>query len=115
MALHYNLDKVYELSDNDANFAHQIVHLFINEVPKEVKTIKNALKDKDYNAVYNSAHKIKPSLDLLGMDLSYDETILIMNWAKNNGKKKEIKEVLKSLKNRLELAIKEIKKDYHLA
>lgn len=58
--------------------------------------------------------KIKPSLDLLGMDLAYEENLQVMTWAKSEGKKKEIKEVYKSLKERVDLAIKELKKDFKI-
>ena len=69
MALQYNLAKVYEISENDIEFAMQIVTLFFDEVPTEIKFIKVAIEEKDYNKAYASCHKIKPTLDLLGMDL----------------------------------------------
>lgn len=114
MALQYNLSKVYEISENDIDFAYQIVNLFLEEVPAEIKSIKVGIEEKDYSRVYTSAHKIKPSLDLLGMDLAYDENIEIMSWSKAEGKRKEIKETFKSLKERVDLATKEIKKDFKL-
>jgi HPt (histidine-containing phosphotransfer) domain-containing protein len=90
MALQYNLAKVYEISENDIEFALQIANLFLQEVPDELKSIKEGIDEKDYTKVYSAAHKIKPSLDLLGMDLAYDENLQIMKWSKSNGKKKEI-------------------------
>lgn len=114
MALQYNLAKVYEISENDIEFALQIVTLFLEEVPAEIKSIKTAIEEKDYTRTYASCHKIKPTLDLLGMDLAYEENIQIMTWAKAEGIRKEIKEVFKSLKARIELAVKEIKKDFKL-
>lgn len=114
MALQYNLAKVYEISENDFEFALQIVTLFLEEVPVEILAIKIAIEEKDFLRTYTSCHKIKPTLDLLGMDLAYEENIQIMTWAKAEGKRKEIKEVFKSLKARIELAVKEIKKDFKL-
>ena len=40
MALQYNLSKVYEISENDIDFAYQIVNLFLEEVPAEIKSMK---------------------------------------------------------------------------
>ena len=114
MALQYNLAKVYEISENDIEFALQIVTLFFEEVPAEIRAIKIAIDEKDYNKAYASSHKIKPTLDLLGMELAYEENLQIMTWAKAEGKRKEIKEVFKSLKDRIDLAVKEIKKDFKL-
>jgi ABC-type Fe3+-citrate transport system substrate-binding protein len=114
MALHYNLAKVYEISENDTDFALQIVTLFLEEVPAEMKIIKDTIEDKDFTKIYASCHKIKPTLDLLGMDMAYEENLQILNWAKTEGKRKEIKEVYKSLKEHIDLASKEIKKDFKL-
>lgn len=114
MALHYNLSKVYAISDNDIDFAKQIVVLFTEEVPPEIKNIRRGLKEKDYERVYHAAHKIKPTLDMLGMDLAYEDVLVIEAWSRSEGKKKEIKDVYKSLKEYLEKALKELKKDYDL-
>ncbi len=114
MALNYNLSKVYAISDNDLEFARQIVVLFTEEVPVEVKNIKRGVKEKDHKKVYFAAHKIKPTLDLLGMDLAYEDVLAIEAWTRAEGKKKEIKEIVKSLKERVRLTLKELKKDYDL-
>jgi HPt (histidine-containing phosphotransfer) domain-containing protein len=114
MALNYNLSKVYAISDNDPDFAKQIVVLFLEEVPAEVKNIRVGLKEKDHNRVYHAAHKIKPTLDLLGMDLAYDDVATIEKWSKAEGKKKEIKAVVKNLRALVKLTLKELKKDYNL-
>ncbi len=114
MALHYNLSKVYEISDNDTEFAQQIINLFVEEVPLEMKAIKEGIEEKDYSKTYASSHKIKPTLDLLGMDLAYEENLQVMEWTKSQGKKKEIKEIFKSLKEHVDNALKEVKKDYNL-
>ena len=114
MALNYNLSKVYAISDNDVDFARQIVVLFLEEVPVEVKNIRHGLKEKDHTRVYHAAHKIKPTLDLLGMDIAYEDVLAIESWSRAEGRKKEIKDVVKSLKNYVKLTIKELKKDYNL-
>lgn len=114
MALYYNLSKVYAISDNDVEFAKQIVVLFLEEVPVEITNIKEGLKEKDYNKVYHAAHKIKPTLDLLGMDLAYEDVVAVEAWSRAEGKKKEIKAIVDSLKEYVSKTVKELKKDYDL-
>jgi ssDNA-specific exonuclease RecJ len=111
MALHYNLAKVYDISSNDTDFVNQTLILFLQEIPTEIKNIKEGIKEKDFKKVYASAHKMKPKLDLLGMDLAYDELNQIITWAASEGKKKDIEEVYKLLKEQVELASKEISKN----
>ncbi|EKT4508938.1 Hpt domain-containing protein [Flavobacterium psychrophilum] len=114
MAIHYNLAKVYAISDDDKDFVLQIVKLFVEEVPLDVKQIKEGINAKDYDHAYGYAHKINPTLSLLGMEAAHDEILQIEQWAKNKGKKKEIKEIYKSMSGRIDLALSEIKKKYSL-
>ena len=48
------------------------------------------------------------------MDLAYEDNLLIMNWSKKEGKRKEIKDIYKSLKEKVDAAVLEIKKDFNL-
>ena len=114
MALKYNLSKVYALSDNDPEFVNEILTLFVTEVPEDLMQIKEGIKKKDHKHAYAYAHKIKPTLDLLGLNVAFEEILQIEAWTKAEGKKKEIKETFKSVKNQVNEAIKEIKKDFDL-
>lgn len=114
MAIHYNLAKVYAISDDDKDFVLQIVNLFVDEVPQDLLQMKEGIKLKNHQHTYGFAHKIKPTLDLLGMESAHEEILQIEQWAKNMGKKKEISEIFKSLDFRVSNALTEIKKDFSI-
>lgn len=114
MALHYNLAKVYAISDHDEDFVKQILSLFVGEVPHDLKEIKAGIKKKDYHRTYSFAHKVKPTFDLLGMTVAFEEILAVEAWTKRQGKKKEIKETYNSIIEKVEKAIKEIHKDFDL-
>ena len=114
MAIHYNLAKVYAISENDPEFVQQIIRLFVTEIPLDLAHIKQGIEDKNHQICYEFAHKIKPSLDLLGMNVAFEEMQQIEIWANSEGKKKAIKETYKSVANQIEKAVKEIKKDFNL-
>lgn len=114
MALNYNLSKVYALSDNDPEFVMQIISLFVTEVPQDLKQIDLGIKTKDHKLAYSYAHKIKPTLDLLGMTMAYEEILQVEAWTKAEGKKKEIEATFESIDDQVDKAIKEIRKDFEL-
>ncbi|MGO4822620.1 MULTISPECIES: Hpt domain-containing protein [unclassified Flavobacterium] len=114
MALNYNLSKVYALSDNDPEFVNEILTLFVTEVPDDLIQIKEGIKKKDHKHAYAYAHKIKPTLDLLGLNVAFEEILQVEAWTKIEGKKKDIEDTFKSIKNQVHDAIKEIKKDFDL-
>ncbi|MBF6642496.1 Hpt domain-containing protein [Flavobacterium sp. J49] len=114
MAINYNLAKVYALSDNDPEFVMQIITLFVTEVPEDLKQIELGIKEKDHKLAYAYAHKIKPTLDLLGMSVAFEEILQVEAWTKREGKRKEINDTFASIQSQVEKAIKEIKKDFEV-
>ena len=82
MALNYNLAKVYALSDNDPEFVLQIITLFVSEIPEDLKYCQTRNQKKDHKLAYSYAHKIKPTLDLLGMKVAYEEILQVEAWTK---------------------------------
>ena len=114
MAIKYNLAKVYALSDNDPGFVNEILILFVTEVPQDLKKIGEGIKNKDFKQAYAYAHKLKPTLDLLGLNVAFEEILQIEAWTKTEGKKKEIIETYKSVKSQVKDAIKELRKDFDL-
>jgi HPt (histidine-containing phosphotransfer) domain-containing protein len=114
MAINYNLSKVYALSDNDPEFVMQIISLFVTEVPQDLKQIEQGIKDKDHKQAYAYAHKIKPTLDLLGMTMAYEEILQVEAWTRADGKRKEIEATFDSIQDQVDKAIKEIKKDLEI-
>lgn len=114
MAINYNLSKVYALSDNDPEFVREILNLFVTEVPEDLKQIKEGIKKKDHKHAYAFAHKVKPTLDLMGLNVAFQEILQVEAWTKVEGKKKDIEETFKSIKVQVKDAIKEIKKDFDL-
>lgn len=114
MAINYNLAKVYALSDNDPEFVMQIITLFVTELPDDLKQIDLGIKEKDHKLAYSYAHKIKPSLDLLGMTVAHQEILEVEAWTKREGKRKEIEHTFESIQNQVDKAVKEIKKDFEI-
>jgi HPt (histidine-containing phosphotransfer) domain-containing protein len=114
MAINYNLAKVYALSDNDPEFVMQIITLFVTEVPLDMEQIDLGIKTKDHKLAYSYAHKIKPTLDLLGMTVAFEEILQVEAWTKTEGKRKEIVDTFESIQSQVEKAVKEIKKDFEL-
>jgi hypothetical protein len=114
MALYYNLSKVYFNADNDDEFVLKTLRIFIDVAPKLLTELKNCIEQKNYFLVEKLAAENQSKLELFGMTSAFEEIVLIQLWANRQGKRKEIKETYKSLENRVEKAVKEIKKDFKL-
>lgn len=72
MKQHYKLFRVRELADNDEDFIKSLAEAFLKEVPQDTEKFKNAVKEENYMAAYQSAHKMKPTVDLSTNEIRSD-------------------------------------------
>ena len=63
----FDLKKLEEISSGNINFVNKMVKLFIDKIPKEISEIKLAYKEGNYHKISVIAHKIKPSIDIMGI------------------------------------------------
>jgi hypothetical protein len=113
MGQHYKLDKIRELADNDEEFIKTLALTFLEEVPTDAKLLQIAVESKDYLAAYQSAHKMKPTIDLFELGV-LDDLIEVQDWGKFEQKGKDITEKLHIVLNAVENTVAEIKADYNV-
>lgn len=62
-----NLDYLRELSDNNESFFRDFIMLFLNNTPETIADLYKQLESKNWEGVRQAAHKMKPSLNYLGL------------------------------------------------
>jgi HPt (histidine-containing phosphotransfer) domain-containing protein len=110
----YNLDKINEMADGDEDFINSVILVFLEEVPLDLERLENALEQLNYEQVYQLAHKIKPNVDLLGMEQTRATALQIETLGKNAANMGEIKEIFPILKKDIQQVVSELKKDFGL-
>jgi len=113
MEQHYKLDKIRELADNDLEFVETLALTFLEEVPADARLLSIAVDSKDYLAAYQSAHKMKPTIDLFELGV-LDDLIVVQDWGKFEQKGKDISENLDIVLKAVENAVEEIKSDFNV-
>jgi hypothetical protein len=113
MEQHYKLDRVRELADNDTDFIKTLAITFIEEVPADARLLSIAVDSKDYLATYQSAHKMKPTIDLFELGV-LDDLIEVQDWGKFEQKGVDISEKLNIVLKAVENTVEEIKADFNL-
>jgi len=110
----YSLDKINEMADGDQDFINSVVTVFLEEVPQDLEGLEQALSDKNHERVYQLAHKIKPNVDLLGMEQTRATALEIETMGKNAASIAEIENVFPLLKQDVLQVVSELKKDFNL-
>jgi len=110
----YNLDKLNEMADGDKDFINSVISVFLEEVPQDLEQLETALSQRNYENVYKLAHKIKPNVDLLGMEQTRQAALDIETLGKNAAGSSEIERIFPTLKKDIHQVISELKKDFDL-
>lgn len=110
----YNLDKINEMAEGDEDFIVSVISVFLEEVPEDLEGLENAIGNKDHENVYKLAHKIKPNVDILGMEQTRDRALEIETLGKNEASMDEIAEKFPMLKKDVLQVVAELKKDFDL-
>ena len=113
MEQYYKLDRVKELADNDLEFIETLAMTFLEEVPEDAQLLEAAVARKDYKATYQSAHKMKPTIDLFELGV-LDTLIEVQDWGKYEKIGEDISEQLQIVLTAVHNASEEIKADFNL-
>lgn len=113
MEQHYKLDRVRDLAGGDDDFVAAIAATFLEEVPEDAELLEQAVRDLNYKQAYQSAHKMKPTIELFDLGV-FDDLIVVQDWGKfekvGEDCTKELETVLAAVKQ----ASAEIQADFNL-
>lgn len=114
MALYYNISKLNEQMQNNADGVRLCVSDFVLLAETKLLKLEKAISKKKYDKVLKHVSKLNKFLILFEIDecVEYAEGISI--WADNQGTRKSVEEVFKVYKVRIEKALKEMKKDFKI-
>ncbi len=112
--MQYNLDKLNELSGGDMDFILSILTVFVEETPQDLADLKLAIEVEAYDAMYQNAHKIKPNVDLLGMDETTAHILSIETEAKTNKNLSRIEKLFPKVETSIQECIEQLKENFNL-
>jgi HPt (histidine-containing phosphotransfer) domain-containing protein len=64
---HIDLEYLKQISNGSNEFVFQMITVFTEEIPLEVKNLETHLANKDWKAMRATAHKMKPSYSFMGV------------------------------------------------
>ena len=110
----YSLDKINEMAEGDQDFINSVISVFLEEVPEDLQALEKALEEKDHVQVYKLAHKIKPNVDLLGMEQTRAIALELETLGKQEANMAEIEKRFPMLKTDINQVVAELKNDFQL-
>jgi len=107
---HCNLDYLKSHSPNNPKFIVEIIQMFLEQTPAFVTKVNKCLLEEDWDGLYGNVHKIRPSIDLIGMQKEFGiEAKQIEEYCKERKNLDLVPEMIHRLEKELEEAYKELK------
>jgi HPt (histidine-containing phosphotransfer) domain-containing protein len=109
----YNLDEVKEMAGGDEDFMLVVVQTFLEEIPPDVAAMSEAIKNDNPSLAYQYAHKMKPNLQLFGLNLM-EQIMIIEAWSKKGQRKEEVPEAAEKITKKVDVAVVSLQRDFDL-
>ncbi len=109
----YNLDEVREMAGGDEEFMLVVVQTFLEEIPPDVEAMNEAIGNDNASLAYQYAHKMKPNLQLFGLELM-EQIQVIEAWSKQGKRKDEVPQAAQKISEKVDVAAAELKQDFDL-
>jgi len=83
MSRHYSIESLREISGDDEDFMKIVARTFLEEIPPDLSSMVEAISNDNKELAYQFAHKMKPNLEMFGIDVMKD-VAAIESWTKGN-------------------------------
>ena len=110
----YDLSMVRAVSGGDESFIKKMVQLFIETVPPGLTDLQDAMGKQEWIRVGKIAHKLKSTIDSMGIAIIKDEIRLIEANGKNEKETDILPPVVKRVTDIIQLCIDQLKTDFSL-
>ena len=89
-----NLDFIKNITPGSTTFPIKVIQLFLKDTPATLDALKNAINDKNWGVAYSEAHKIKPSVLMLGFPSETTDALLsILKYTQTEKNTEEVKDL----------------------
>lgn len=98
----YDLEQLNAIAAGNQEFVTKMVNMFLEMTPALVERIEGGLQIKDWAEVRSAAHKMKPSVDMMGITTLHNVVRGIEGNAKTETNLEQIPELYFKLSETLE-------------
>jgi HPt (histidine-containing phosphotransfer) domain-containing protein len=113
MIKHYSIESLREIAGGDAEFMAVVAQTFLDEIPPDLQAMEDAIENDNKELAYQFAHKMKPNLEMFGIDVLKDITT-IESWTKTSKNKASVDENVRNITKSLRAVFIELKADFDL-
>jgi len=107
----YDLSTIRDISGGDEEFVQTMVALFIETVPVNMKELNSSLHSQNWDMVSKMAHKLKSTLDSMGIHTIGQDIRSVEHTAKNKESLEKIPALVSRINDVVNKCIEQIQRD----
>ena len=100
-----DLSYLEEITGNDKSMIHEMLGLFISDIPTQVAKIRNHADNKELTGMAKEAHKIKATLQYVGLNEMSSIMKQLEEYGRSGDYNSEIPIILERLEKMAEVAV----------
>lgn len=110
-----SMEKLYDLAQLNAvaagseDFMKKMIEMFLNMTPGLVERVENGLAIQDWDEVQKASHKMKPSIDMMGISSLHETVRTIEQNAKHQTNLELISPAFDKLKSTLATVFEQLR------
>lgn len=105
----YNLEQLEAMASGDTVFINKMVSMFIDLTPEVISRMRDGFAADDLEDMGAAAHKIKPSIDMMGIKVLHQKIRDLEQYGKTRQNLDQIPGLLNDVTNTLEEVIEQLK------
>lgn len=107
----YSLSQLNSIASGNDAFVIKLVNMFLEKTPNIVNRIELGIKNQDWQEVRSASHKMKPSIDMMGIEVLYNIVRSIEHNAKMETNLEQIPALFEELKTTLADVFEQLRND----
>lgn len=113
MTNYYTRENLDEIADGDMNFVTILARTFLEEIPLDLNSMEEAIQNENRELAYQFAHKMKPNIEMFGIDALKDITSIEI-WSKTSKNKSSVMPHLENVISILNHVFTELRQDFQI-
>jgi len=105
----YDLNMIRSVSGGDKAFIKKMILLFIETVPQNVQELVDATKQKNWEQVSKMAHKLKSTIDSMGIRSIHDQIRAVEMNAKNKEQLENLPDMVRQVESVVSVCIQQLR------
>ena len=112
---YYDITEITKISRNNEDFVHKMLKMFVDQVPKHIEEMKEKYEANELITVGEIAHRIKPTIDSMGIVSAKDTIREIEKIGKSGIDKGNLQQLIEKVEKDIGQAVEAIKNDFQLS